>query len=454
MKKILKKYLIFSSLALFFIAAFASCASSPERSPGDNFTKIKAKTYQSVEDEPFYSQNKDLFVHKSLSNGISVTVKKSRYQKDCTVRLVLDSAPVMDSVKKAGLEQLTMDLMQAETKKYSSLYISSMVYANSTYLTASAHQDFLEYGVTFFKENLETVIDILSDTFTAPLLSAEKFFEYTKIEVPVSAYNDIQMHLAQKDPYFVPVYMMQESEISYTDVLNCFKGMQNASRIKIVASGNFSDEEIDGLVNLLNDKIGKIPVLKFTKKAAKSSFAIESSDILYNQKDNDKKCAAGIFKIPDMLTEDYLAYGIASLMMDDALYNQIKEKGTYAADAGCGVLISKIPFGVISVYDIKNNGPVIENVQSCIQQALTMEQITKKLEYYKRIYTSVIMTSEFYSSKTADQMATSSVYQNDAESYIKRPYEVNCITALNVHEIYEHYIKGNSIWFLDSTMTK
>lgn len=454
MVKKFKNYLIFSSLALFFIAATVSCASAPDERLGDSATKIKAKTYGSVEDEPFYIQNKDLFVQKTLSNGISVTVKKSRYQNDCTVRLVLESVPVMDSVKKAGLEQLTMNLMQTETKKYSALYISSMSYTNSTYLTAMAHQDFLEYGASFTKENLETVIDILSDTFTAPLLSAEKFLENSKIDIPAFAFDNIQLYLAEKDPYFLPVNLISKADISYTDVLNCYKGMQNASRIRIVASGNFLDEDIEILVNSLNEKIGKLPSQKFAKKIPKSDILIKPDDPVFFESDNPKKCAAGIFAIPHMLTSDYLAYGIASLMMDDVLYNQIKEKGTYAGDAGCGALISKVPFGVISIYDIKGNGSILESTSSGIDQAMSFEQITKKLEYYKRIYNSLIMTSEFYSSRTCDQMAMSIVYQNDAGEYIKRPYEVSCITASMVRDVYEAYVKDNIVWFTDVTMTK
>ena len=78
----------------------------------------------------------------------------------------------------------------------------------------------------------------------------------------------------------------------------------------------------------------------------------------------------------------------------------------------------------------------------------------KKLDSYKRIYTSFVMNSEIKAEKTLDQMASSLVYCGDAKEYLKRPYKISKITAAQVREVFDKYVNGKICWVINNIMTK
>ena len=452
-----KKFLILSYFSAIFSLLFLCGCTSTSQVSSYSGTRIKPISYSSLDEEPFYAHNQDSFVEKKLSNGIPVIIKKSKNQNSCGVRLVIDSVPLSDPIKKAGLEDITLNMLKKGSARYSSLYISSLEYTDSTFFTSKVHVDFLEYGILTQKESLPSVIEVFASTYKFPVLSLEEFEKLTSDENRLKSDLLYQLYgiLNKQNKYFAPLMFTEQSEISYKDVVDYHNGLQNGARIKIIASGNFNDEDADELIKLLEKNFASLKQFKYIKKYPGKAM-LEADKRLYQVENynNAPVCALGFSEIPEPLTDDYLSYGILSLYLDDLLYNAIREKYSMASDAGCGVLLSNGNLGLISIYDISLMKINIENVMKAVEDGLSEQIIEKKLDSYKRVYVSFIMNSEFSSDKTLDQMALGLVYKNDAKDYIKRPFRVYKISAESVRKIYEECIKDKICWIINGSMTK
>ena len=435
---------------MFFSIVLIGCASVRQNESGG--VRVKTLTYSTIDEEPFYVQNADCFVEKKLSNGIPVVVKKSKNQKDCGVRLVIDTVPVQNPRKKAGLESITFEMMKKGTEKYSPLYISSLEYTDSTKFISKVHQDYIEYGIISQKENLSSVLDVFTQVYRKPLMTEDSFNEiYAEAKQHVSpVLSNLYNTLNSIDPYFTSTAVTDQSDITYKDTLNYHQGMLNSSRIKIIASGNFSDEEVTDLVNSLEVHFSSIKKASYTSKNP-SKQKLMADGILSDSMSVNKSpfCYIGFSPVPYPLSNEYLTFGILSLYLDDSLYSLLKEKYGYASDAGCGVILCKSCIALISIYDAPQKKKIDLACLNELVDELTEIEIEKKLEYYKRIYTSFVMNSESSAEKTLDQMASSLIFTGSASEYIKRPFAISKITAGQIRKQLEvclqdvKFVSGN-----------
>ena len=152
-----KKYNFFLCFVIFlcFLALFSSCSSVPS----EKATRIKPIYYSSLDNEPFFVQNENLFIKRHLSNGIPVVIKKSINQKDCSINLVINSLENEISQTKSGIAEVTLDLLKCGTQKYNSNYIQSLSYAESINIKSFVHNDYYEYRFVCPKEKINSYIN-------------------------------------------------------------------------------------------------------------------------------------------------------------------------------------------------------------------------------------------------------------------------------------------------------
>lgn len=458
MKKNFIKNFVFFIILPSFLIIFSSCATnsnagSQARVSG---TKIQAAA-QTLEQDQFYIINRDSFTERKLSNGIPVIIKKSFNQKNCVVRLVFDRTPTFSGLKNSGVEQVTLELLKAGTKTYSPLYISSLEYTDATKFSGRVHCDYLEFEMNTVREKAPDMASLLAQMLKAPLLNEEDFKEILAFKKAELQKSDEGKNLLEKiyrdlnsiDSYYDIPFMTEESQIKYSDVVSCHRELVNASRIKILASGNFTDEDIAALIDSLNKNFSDIKSAKFSKKnTALKKFPMDELKKLRAASDEENRNAAiGVFTIPDIADDQYLSYGLMSLYLDDMLYSQLKEKYSCAGDAGSGIVRAKPAFGTICIYDISQKKDVKPLVKDYIVQNMQTEQINKKLEQYKRIYTSVIQSCEFSASKSVEQMTLSLVYSGDAKSYISKPFKISKLTAEDVKAAFDSTVAEGICWY-------
>lgn len=451
--------IVFISVILSTFILF-SCVSTDKDSSSSGIKKtsrIKNISYSSMEEEPFYSQNQDSFIEKKLSNGIPVIIKKSRYQSDCGLRLVIDTVPLSKPVEQSGLELITLNLMKKGTAKYSSLYISNLEYTDSTKFTVKVHPDYLEYGIISQNDSLISMIDVLAATYKFPSLDLDEFEKLSDKENCQNyfALDSVYENLLMQDLYFAPQYLSAKSRVLYKDAVQYFKELQNASRIKIIASGNFSSEDVQNLTQALEKNFSSLKSFSYKRKIpAKKDITFSNNSSVTTINSNKENYVTGLYFIPYPLSDDYLSYGILSLYLDDLISDFIRSKNLSAQDGGTGVLTSSVNIGLVSVYDADNSDYLIQNLNQFLDSSLTDEYIHKKLESYKRIYTSFVMSSELNCEKTLNQMALSLVYCQDAKAYIQRPYKISKISPGEIRNQFDSCINGKVYWFTASSMTK
>lgn len=446
--------------AVFFSAAviFSGCASSGKSA--EQGTAVKLNVYNSVEEEPFFSQNCGSFSERTLSNGIPVAVKKSSRQKNCSLALVIDSSGFARTAEKSGLEEITLELMTKGTKDYSSFYISSLEYTDETHFFTSAHADFLQYGLTFPKERIRSVVPVFAGTFKTPSLSSADFqsliqkkaeqengaSEQSRLRVLSTLYSVLNA----ADGSFVPPFYTEASRIEHGDVIRCHSALVNAGRIKIVASGNFDDGDIQELFSILEENFSGIKSVPFEKKAAaEKTFSVsdfEKTEFYFSGAPFAENYACAVYPVPPPLTEEYFQYALASLFFDDILYDCSRKSGGFSGDAGTGVLLGRNNVGVISLFQISSFERLSETVKESLENGCSFDAVKQKLDFYKRVYVSSVMASELSSVQTVRQMALSFVYDKSARSYIERPYRISKITPEEVHSWIDRFFQGGMLW--------
>lgn len=458
MKQKSKKNTIFNAIFLIFFIFLSGCKSTQS----ERATAITLDRYETVEDEPFYSQNYPSFFEKTLPNGIPVIIKKSVNQKSAGLRIIIESDANSTNIKKTGLEELTLDLMKHGSKKYSDLYISSLEYTDQAVFTYSTKNDWCEYGFTCPKEKIANVLEVFTESFLIPALDETVFNELVEekekillneeVSPSYCLLKDVYMELSGLDIYFAPKRYTTKTEIFYSDVKKCHEAFLNGKRLKILATGNFNDDDVKALYSKISENFSGIASYNFRKKTPK----IESIDfesikerVKYSKTENFNSAhVIGVYNIPRPCSDEYLKYALLSLYLDDMIYSELKEKNSIASDAGTGTIMGYTNLGIISIYNVLSFKNMNSEVYDYIIENLRTEQSQKKIDNYKRIYTSFVLSSELSVSKTLDQMATSLIYTGDAKDYLSRPFKISKITAEDFSLSFQSTVGKGVLWFM------
>lgn len=455
-----KKYNFFLCFVIFlcFLALFSSCSSVPS----EKATRIKPIYYSSLDNEPFFVQNENLFIKRHLSNGIPVVIKKSINQKDCSINLVINSLENEISQTKSGIAEVTLDLLKCGTQKYNSNYIQSLSYAESINIKSFVHNDYYEYRFVCPKEKINSYINVFSESFKTPLLSSSDFEKIIELKIKDLTENinekallELIYNYLNKDGSYInyPFYSTK-SKINFKDVVNFHNSLLNANRIMIFVSGNFSDTDIPILYETLNQNFGKIKSKAIQKKQATNNsldfnkisainFSIEENSLTINSSKN-KKNILGLYNIPLYCSSEYINYAIASLLIDDLFYKELKSNAIQ--DIGTGNILGNPNIGVISIYGATLDFDY-KNLLERLLNKMSIEYINSNLGSIKDVYTSFIMSTELSSEKTVNQMTRSFIYNSDATNYIRFPFYINRATCDQVKMAIDNSIKKGIAWF-------
>lgn len=204
----------------------------------------------------------------------------------------------------------------------------------------------------------------------------------------------------------------------------------------------------------MNQNFGKIKSKAIQKKQATNNsvdfnkisainFSIEENSLTINSSKN-KKNILGLYNIPLYGSIEYINYAIASLLIDDLFYKELKSNAFQ--DIGTGNILGNPNIGVISIY-----GATLDfDYKSLLERLLnkmSIEYINSNLGSIKDVYTSFIMSTELSSEKTVNQMTRSFIYNSDATNYIRFPFYINRATCDQVKIAIDNSIKKGIAWF-------
>ncbi len=173
-----------------------------------------------------------------------------------SVHLVLPYGAEADSPGKAGLADLTAEMLTLGTKKRSALQLAADLDKLGAIFSAHAGWNYTALHIMGLQEDWETLLNILLEIYTEPALAAAEFeqlkkrrwaaLEQQKDESPIIADENFQMAIFQGTPYDHPIYGSLSSlpQISWKDISEFYEQNFLPPGSFLVIVGQMEEEKI------------------------------------------------------------------------------------------------------------------------------------------------------------------------------------------------------------------
>lgn len=418
----------------------------------------------------FYEENAGLFVEFSLSNGIPVALKNIPSEKNIELRVLFEGGASACPRGKSGLDLLTFELLSQNPA------VKALSSHGKYFCVNICSNDFSTYGFSAAASDFEEAFAAFAESLLQPNFSHEDYLDkesdaenaaFDRSENPRFALLDeIAENLLRSHPYYDGIFYKSTSRVSEYDIEENLKALLDASRIRIIAAGNFSALK-DGekksrspqeesfaknaarINEMLEEFFGEIPTGEFSAPQIPAiNFA--------NKKDIKKEFefagnyyyAALCQKSPARGEEDYEAFALATLIADHILRREIVQKNL-ATSCGTAVLNGKQSIALIIATGINEGRDIKEIISTALEKKLDAEELTPLLRAFKNLYASKIYASEKNCYATLEQIASSIFYEESASAYLKRIEKIEKISAEEVRAAYEKYFLGEEKFFVE-----
>lgn len=441
------------AILIFISLNFFSCASNRGRETAD-----------------FYEENIASFAEFSLSNGMPVVLKDIPSEKNIELRLIFEGGASTCPRGKSGIDLLTFELLSQHpaVKELSShgKYFCVNLCANdfSTYGFSCAAKDFDEAFAAFAQSVLQ--VDFSHDDYLKKESAAENAALDRSENARFALLDAIAENLLRSHPYYDGIFYKVTSRVSEYDIEENVNNLLDASRMKIIAAGNFSALRYgEKKQRLSKEDLFAKNVARIQETLEESFGAIEAHGFsapeipaiqCANKKDEKKEfefagnyyCAALCQKCPSRGDDDYEAFALASLAADYVLRREVVQKNV-ATSCGTAVLNGKKSLALIVANGINEGRDVKESITTALKNFLSAEDLAPLLNAFKNRYASKIYASEKNCYATLEQIASSIFYERSASEYVKRIEKIEKITAEEVRAAYEKYFLGEEHFFVE-----
>lgn len=220
-----------------------------------------------------------------LPNGIILLHSEKKTLPIVKVEVAVKAGSVAETSGKAGLSNLTADLLNEGTMKRSSKDISEAIEFAGGGLSTSGSYDYISISLSVLKKDLELGFDLLSDIIINPAFTDDEINRRRKIikdyikqqneEPGVVAAKAFMKEIFKDHPYGWPVEGTEESldNIVRNDIVEFHKAYFAPNNTIMAVVGDVSKQEITALVNKYfkdwktkDIKKGDLPSLAFQKK--------------------------------------------------------------------------------------------------------------------------------------------------------------------------------------------
>ena len=421
----------------------------------------------------FITENLKTFHEFKLQNGIPVVVKISKQSRLRSVVLTLQGGKDLVPEEKAGIDTVTLKLMNMESKKYSEISRRTILKKSSASIGVSDAIDFSSYTLKTIDSYFDKTFDLYADLFLNPAFS-QKYFDEIITNMKNSCRSDLTDGYARvskalnlsffKDhPYFSYLYNIETLEnIKLEEVKAFYSQNYVASRIAIFAVGNFDIKE---LKSKLDESFGHLKNGKPFDTPEKS-FAIQEPLPLildsYKELNKGASYVRGNFATVPVTHPDHWAIGIASNILSDILTNIIRTKNSMVYSVWSNNNGKKSNYANISAYRTNDPIKVIDLIKESIDIAASGKclspykgdggkedyiPISAGLEFYKASSSTKYFSGLRTNQAIASRMAGSYMSTGDYTSYLKTMDNINAVTAGEVKTAVRKYFKNNNIWW-------
>lgn len=403
--------------------------------------------------EPYYDDNIGDFAETSLSNGIPVVFKKNSNSKICAFRMLFDGGVALYPENKSGLDAVTFDLMLHGSKKYPYSKMQQMGYQKTFSVSSSSGKDYSVASFNCIQRDFDEVLDLFADSIMNPLLQESDFKQIMtdnasaiqrRLSDPSSVLGlEISKAIYSGHPYKTSAAVNEKSlnSISLADVKKNHEVLLDSSRIKFVVVGNIDKTERERIILLLESYFGSIAHGGYSKPDVPVVSAAKGANYGSCEQAGETGYVAGIFNIPNRDDDEYFAFALASMYLDDILFSEVREKNSAVYSIGTGVVGGKNLLGVLSVYKATEQENLKNMIQNAIKQFPSDKEVERKLSEYKNKYITSIFESSQNASGIAANIITSLEYYGAATQYLHRSARVQAVQWQNVVSAYKKYLQ-------------
>jgi len=404
-----------------------------------------------VEDS-YYQANAGDFSTVMLDNSIPVVMKNTGRGQITVLRMIIEGGTPLITADKSGIEDVTLDLMYHGSEKYSYAQMQQMEYESSFSISTTCGKDYSLAGIKCIDRDFETAIDVFADSYLHPLMQEQDFQQIVQenaISIQRSLSDpsgllgvELQKLVYEGHEYAADSEMTAESigNISYEDVKSHYQKMLDSRRIKFVVVGNLSEGRDALIREKLNGYFGSLSAGDYKKP--------EISKVKLNKKTVYAACeqaggvgyACGYFDAPERYDEDYVPFALSLMIMDNVLYDHVREQNSAVYSIGTGILGGKDIIGVLSIFKSTKNTEIKRLVGEAIEKFPSEKEIDAKLENYKSKYITSLFSSSQNVSGVAVNIAVSMEYSGDPSRYLTRSAEVQKVTAKQIRAAYKKYL--------------
>lgn len=425
-------------------------------------------------DEFFYQENIFFFKEATLSNGIPVVIKNIPFEKNIELRLVFAGGASSCPNAKSGIDQLSFDLLAEGNPTIKDL-LARGLYFN----VSECKADYSSCGFSCGDKNFFESLDVFTASILTPEYSHEDYLKkeseaaaaaLAKSESPrYQLLEEAAKKIYASSPYLDGYYYKPSSRVSEYDIERHMAGLLNASRISIVAAGNFSykqkaqkgskhervsDERLFQersalLLQKLEEAFGGLEAKEWKAPNVGSlSIKKDQKAAVHTEFAGGDFYSALCFSCPNRGDDDYEAFALSTIALDSVLSRELVERQRAAVYCGCSVLNSKQSAALI-IASGKNEGKdFLESINEALAAFPQEYDLNKYLEMYKNIYIGRVLGASQNAAATCDQMASALYYNGDAKAFLNKPKKIRAVTAQAIIGAYQKYFRSEDSLFV------
>lgn len=401
----------------------------------------------------FYSNNAKDFRNSKLSNGIPVYFKQNHGSKIAVVKMIFEGGVPLYEGSIDGIEAFTLDFMLHGSKKYSYETLQQKQFENSFSIYSSASKDYSVAGFTCILRDIAEVTDMFADGILEPKFDEETFNRLrteAETSIPRSKSDpsgvlgiELSKVAFKNHPYCVSSNVREEtfSGLTFDSVKKEYESLMDSSRIKIIVVSDMNSEQSKVFVSLLDKYFGGMKKKSYAKPVIPSYKLEPSVTYKENVQAGDAGYMAGIFECPDRNSPEYIPFAISTMMLDDIFFDQVREKAGAVYSIGSGVVGGRHFLGAISIYKANNSKNLKEVVEAAIN-SFDAASVDETLDQYKNKYIATVFKTAANAGGIADNLIGSIEYYGNERHYLRRPEQVQSVTAKQVVAAYDKYIRS------------
>ena len=421
----------------------------------------------------FVQTNLENFHEFKLKNGIPVTVKLSEHSRLKSVVLALQGGKGRVPPDRAGLDTVTLKLMNMASEKYSDISRRSLLKKCSASMGVSDAIDYSTYAFKTIDTYFDRIFDLYADLFLHPVMS-QRFFD----EIITNMKNSYRSNLTdgyarvstalnndffRDHPYAAYLYTTETLDrITLEQVKSFYRQNYVASRIAIFAAGNFDIQELQ---NRLNRTFGELQRGTSFETPAKAFDTVKNPRLIldaYKGLSKDASYVRGNFPSVPMTHADYWAVALAANILSDILSNIIRTQNGMVYSVWAHPYGKKSSYASISAYRTSDPVKVITLIQKSIEIAAegkclspykgnghqdVFVPIEKGLAFYKASASTKYFSGLRTNRAIAGKMAASFILAEDVTAYLKVRDRINAVSAKQVkNAIRKYFQRDNILW--------